>query len=95
MLTALQAGASGFLLKDVSKRSLAEAVRQVHEGGTLLAPSITLRLVERRLEREIGARLHLSESTVKTYVGQLLAETGCRDRVHLVILGFRAGLVTP
>ena len=125
VLSALQAGASGFLLKDVSRRVLVEAVRQVHEGATLLAPSITLRLVERHLKRsgdpglaaqldrlsererevlaeicngasnaEIGARLHLSESTVKTYVGQLLAKTGCRDRVHLVILGFRAGLAS-
>jgi DNA-binding CsgD family transcriptional regulator len=44
---------------------------------------------------EIGVRLHLSESTVKTYVGQLLAKTGCRDRVHLVVLGIRTGLATP
>jgi DNA-binding NarL/FixJ family response regulator len=127
VLAALQAGASGFLLKDVSRRSLAEAVRQVHEGGTLLAPAITLRLVERHLgaadvdpqrrqvlsrltvreqevlteicagasNTEIAQRPHVSEGTVKTHVGQLLAKTGSRDRVQLVIFGFRTGVTAP
>lgn len=44
---ALQAGASGFLLKDVSPEQLIGAVRQVSVGDALLAPSITRRLVER------------------------------------------------
>jgi DNA-binding NarL/FixJ family response regulator len=44
---ALQAGASGFLLKDVSPEQLIAAVRQVAVGDALLAPSITRRLVER------------------------------------------------
>ncbi|MDQ2744901.1 MAG: response regulator transcription factor [Chloroflexota bacterium] len=44
---ALQAGASGFLLKDVSPEQLVGAVRLVAAGDALLAPSITRRLVER------------------------------------------------
>jgi DNA-binding NarL/FixJ family response regulator len=44
---ALQAGASGFLLKDVSPEQLVSAVRTVLVGDALLAPSITRRLVER------------------------------------------------
>ena len=44
---ALQAGASGFLLKDVSPEHLVGAVRTVAVGDALLAPSITRRLVER------------------------------------------------
>jgi DNA-binding NarL/FixJ family response regulator len=124
---ALRAGASGFLLKDVPRRRLVEAVRAVQEGETLLAPAITVRLVEAHLsarsplpehqrllgrltarERqvlgevcagatnaEVASRLHLSESTVKTHVGQLLAKTGSRDRVQLVIFGFQAGAATP
>ena len=52
--TALQAGASGFLLKDVRRDDLVHAVRVVHGGEALLAPSVTKRLIEqfaRRPER--------------------------------------------
>jgi DNA-binding NarL/FixJ family response regulator len=45
--TALTAGASGFLLKDVSPEQLVAAVRMVRSGDALLAPSITRRLIER------------------------------------------------
>ena len=44
---ALAAGASGFLLKDVTPEHLVGAVRLVRTGDALLAPSITRRLVER------------------------------------------------
>ena len=44
---ALTAGASGFLLKDVTPEQLVAAVRLVRAGDALLAPTITRRLVER------------------------------------------------
>jgi DNA-binding NarL/FixJ family response regulator len=44
---ALTAGASGFLLKDVTPEHLVAAVRLVRSGDALLAPSITRRLVQR------------------------------------------------
>jgi DNA-binding NarL/FixJ family response regulator len=44
---ALRAGASGFLLKDVTPEHLVAAVRIVAAGEALLAPSITRRLIER------------------------------------------------
>jgi DNA-binding NarL/FixJ family response regulator len=44
---ALSAGASGFLLKDVTPEHLVAAVQLVRTGDALLAPSITRRLVER------------------------------------------------
>ncbi|HEX6682031.1 MAG TPA: response regulator transcription factor [Candidatus Limnocylindrales bacterium] len=44
---ALAAGASGFLLKDVTPDHLVGAVRLVRQGDALLAPTITRRLVER------------------------------------------------
>jgi DNA-binding NarL/FixJ family response regulator len=49
---ALTAGASGFLLKDVTPEHLVAAVRLVRSGDALLAPSITRRLVERFATRD-------------------------------------------
>jgi len=45
--TALRAGASGFLLKDVTPEQLVASVKLVAAGDALLAPTITRRLVER------------------------------------------------
>jgi DNA-binding NarL/FixJ family response regulator len=43
---ALQHGASGFLLKDADPTSLLDAIRVVADGGSLLAPSVTRRVIE-------------------------------------------------
>ena len=51
---ALSAGASGFLLKDVTPEHLVAAVRMVRSGDALLAPAITRRLVERFARRDAG-----------------------------------------
>ncbi|ROT31950.1 response regulator transcription factor [Micromonospora sp. HM5-17] len=123
---ALAAGASGFLLKDVSPERLVAAVHLVQDGDALLAPTITRRLVERfarqddhnalhrdlstltprelevlqHLARgltnaELAARLHLSETTVKTHVARILSKLGLRDRAQAIIVAYETGLVTP
>jgi DNA-binding NarL/FixJ family response regulator len=51
---ALAAGASGFLLKDISPEHLVAAVRLIRTGDALLAPSITRRLVERFAPHHAG-----------------------------------------
>jgi DNA-binding NarL/FixJ family response regulator len=43
---ALRYGASGFLLKDAEPASLLQAIRVVADGGSLLAPSVTRRVIE-------------------------------------------------
>ncbi len=119
---ALQAGASGFLLKDALPADLLAAIRTVHAGDAVVAPSTTRRLIARyvqraapaaasqvtdtltererevwlaiargRTNREIAAELGVSEATVKTHVGNLLAKTGMRDRVALVLLAYEYG----
>jgi DNA-binding NarL/FixJ family response regulator len=124
---ALRAGACGFLLKDSPRADLIAAVRSAAAGGALLAPSVTMRLIETfarrpsetlpspsklaavtarehdimlRLARgmtnaEIAADLVLSEATVKSHVGSLLAKLGLRDRVQAVILAYETGIVRP
>ncbi|NLU80478.1 response regulator transcription factor [Micromonospora sp. HNM0581] len=123
---ALQAGAAGFLVKDMPLDDILDAVRTVAHGNGLLAPSVTRRLIrhfvgtrtapavprrqltgitEREREvltlvgrglsnAEIADELLLSHTTVKTYVTRLLSKLGTRDRVHLVIAAYEAGLVT-
>jgi DNA-binding NarL/FixJ family response regulator len=48
---ALRAGASGFLLKDAPEDQLLAAIRVVAGGGSLFAPSVTRRLIQRFAER--------------------------------------------
>lgn len=126
-LSALRAGASAFLLKDVQPDLLLQAIRDVHQGNSVVAPSTTKRLLEQYVlteeprnrehassrladltEREldvlklvaqglsnteIASQLVVAETTVKTHMGHLLAKTGSRDRVQLVVLAFESGLV--
>ncbi len=54
VLEAVNRGASGFLLKDADPEAILDAVRVVHDGGALLAPSVTLRVV--RQLRQAHAR---------------------------------------
>jgi DNA-binding NarL/FixJ family response regulator len=44
---------------------------------------------------EIAERLVLSEATVKTHVGRILAKLELRDRVQIVVFAYETGLITP
>ena len=128
---AIPAGAAAFLLKDAAPPVLLDAIRSVHAGDAVVAPSTTRRLLEHfaalpdpaapdpavpdpRLadlterEREVLTlvgrglsnaelveQLVVAEATVKTHVSRLLAKTGSRDRVQLVVLAYESGLVRP
>jgi DNA-binding NarL/FixJ family response regulator len=76
---ALAAGASGFLLKDVTPEHLVAAVRLVRSGDALLAPTITRRLVERFARRDdVKSTLHrdLSQLTPRELDVLRLLATG-------------------
>ena len=44
---------------------------------------------------ELAGQLTLSEATVKTHVGRILAKLQLRDRVQAVVLAYQTGLVGP
>jgi RNA polymerase sigma factor (sigma-70 family) len=88
---ALTAGASGFLLKDVTPDHLVHAVRLVQQGDALLAPTITRRLVERfarvdpdrsALHRDL-ATLTPREREVLTLLAGGLSNTELADALQL------------
>jgi DNA-binding NarL/FixJ family response regulator len=75
---ALQAGASGFLLKDVQPELLVAGIRAVHSGESLLAPTVTRRMIESFLKRpramNAGGQRRLASLTAREHeVLRLLA----------------------
>ncbi len=73
---ALRAGAAGFLVKDISDDQLADAIRAAMRGDTLLAPSVTRRLIESYTRRPPAAGLVPGADSLtsrETQVWQLMA----------------------
>lgn len=139
VLAAIRSGASGFLIKDTPPEQMLNAIRTVHAGEAVIAPTATKRLLNHLTRAELTAQspstaevpparaqalklisqltdrerevlelmaqglsnteisqtLFVSQATVKTHVGRVLAKLQARDRVQCVVLAYEAGLVAP
>jgi DNA-binding NarL/FixJ family response regulator len=122
LLPAIQAGAAGYLLKNVAPAELARAIRAAHVGEAIIDPAVAGRLVRAiaegasvkvtepghltrrehdvlelivagRSNKRIAVELGISEKTVKTHVGHLLAKLDVADRTQAAMLAIRDGLV--
>lgn len=119
IVTAVQAGAHGYLLKGVPRQELFNAIRVVHAGGSLLQPVVASKLMRhvsrepepaaelltpRELEvlqalalglqnKEIAARLVISERTVKFHVSAILAKLNAGNRTEAVTIAAQRGLI--
>ncbi|NUR61876.1 MAG: response regulator transcription factor [Catenulispora sp.] len=84
---ALAAGASGFLLKDVTPEHLVASVRLVDTGDALLAPSITRRLVEKFAAPTTDAASGSGAAARTAAVHRDLAALTPREREILTLMG--------
>jgi DNA-binding NarL/FixJ family response regulator len=107
LVSALRAVASGdaVVSPSVTKRLLDRFLGPAG-GGELRDASVLDVLTEREREvlvliakglsnTELAQKLFLSEATVKTHVGRILAKLELRDRVQAVVLAYETGLVRP
>jgi DNA-binding NarL/FixJ family response regulator len=82
VLAAIRAGASGFLLKDAPPEEMLAAIRTVHDGDAVIAPSSTRRLLE-----HLVATLPPDEPGAPTDPARLaVAELTDREREVLVLM---------
>ncbi|KSU59768.1 MULTISPECIES: response regulator transcription factor [unclassified Gordonia (in: high G+C Gram-positive bacteria)] len=114
MMDAILAGASGYVIKDITGMELAQAIAEVGAGRSLLDNRAAAALMDRLrarqdaaepaddglseqdrtllallgeglTNRQIAARMHLAEKTVKNYVSRLLGRLGMERRTQAAV----------
>jgi DNA-binding NarL/FixJ family response regulator len=106
LVAAIRAAAAGdaLLAPSVTRRLIEAFARR--PAQTTPSPSrlaavtarerdVLLLLARGHSNAEIATALFVSEATIKTHVGNLLAKLGLRDRVQAVILAYETGIVVP
>lgn len=118
VISAVKAGAIGYLLKDTQADELCRAIKAAASGQVQLSPKAAERLMreirapespekltERETEvlrllasgmanKEIAAEMHISETTVKTHVSNILMKLGVPSRTQAALYAVRIGLVS-
>ena len=106
LIAAVRAAAAGdaLLAPSVTRRLIEAFARRPPETApspsrlaslTARERDVLLLLARGQSNAEIASVLFVSEATVKTHVGNLLAKLGLRDRVQAVILAYETGIVVP
>lgn len=128
VFNALKYGASGYLLKGISTKELADAIRKVYQGTAMINEDIASKVVKLFSEmaqtniaiqvneqqtadlkttewqiislvgsglsnKEIAAKLNLSEGTVRNGLSNILSKLDLRDRTQLAIWAVQTGAV--
>jgi len=117
----INAGAKGYVVKDIGRFTLKESIRAVQSGGGAMSPSVAAKVLDRlrsheqaqaperrmplsdtQLEivrlissglsnREIAARVHLSENTIKSHVQEVFRKLGVDNRVEAAVRASQEG----
>jgi len=110
---ALEAGARGYLLKNMPPNELVDVIRHVHAGKKRVPAEVAAQLAEHmggenltnrerevlqevvagHRNRDIGARLFISEETVKVHLKHIMEKLGARDRTQAVSIAVRRGII--
>lgn len=92
VMAAINAGASGFLLKDTEPETLLNSIRTVYQGNAIIAPSATKRLIEKMMDGDFAgtaaaapvSAMSASASTATMYTDPELDELTDREREVLI-----------
>lgn len=86
VMDAIEAGAEGYLLKELNADLLVRSIFEVMEGKSILDPAVTRKVIDRargqnrRKQGDIGVELKLSDKTVKNYLSNLMEKLNSSRR---------------
>ena len=102
---AIEAGAKGYLLKDASRDELFRAVRAVHQGESLIQPSVTRRVLDRLAhlsrqgpevdvlsERELDVLKHMAKGSGNKEIASSLSVTESTVKTHVANIFQKLGV---